>query len=173
MLLLQGFHKILKKHDKCLPHAPCRQFYVAHLHQQPWVQVCSNLKLTLHHQDLWPAVEASQLRHHGGHVLFYFSVSASAANSNSTTGSTTSTRACSTCPTSPFATSWAVVPHGVPRQTACSLLFMIFRSTRGQSLVLQSILSGTVRADNTKAMRLKRASFQILIDHLCAQDWGC
>ncbi|GLI70122.1 hypothetical protein VaNZ11_014928 [Volvox africanus] len=33
-----GFHKILKKHDKCLPHAPCRQFYVAHLHQQPWVQ---------------------------------------------------------------------------------------------------------------------------------------
>ena len=35
----QGFHKILKKHDKMLPHAPCRQFYVAHLHQQPWVQV--------------------------------------------------------------------------------------------------------------------------------------
>ncbi|KAF5830825.1 VTC domain-containing protein [Dunaliella salina] len=33
-----GFHKILKKHDKLLPHAPCRQFYVAHLHQQPWVQ---------------------------------------------------------------------------------------------------------------------------------------
>mmetsp|Transcript_27459 Transcript_27459/g.50674 ORF Transcript_27459/g.50674 Transcript_27459/m.50674 type:complete len:739 (-) Transcript_27459:23-2239(-) len=33
-----GFHKILKKHDKCLPHSPCRQFYVAHLHQQPWVQ---------------------------------------------------------------------------------------------------------------------------------------
>ena len=34
-----GFHKILKKHDKMLPHAPCRQFYIAHLHQQPWVQV--------------------------------------------------------------------------------------------------------------------------------------
>lgn len=33
-----AFHKILKKHDKMLPHAPCRQFYVAHLHQQPWVQ---------------------------------------------------------------------------------------------------------------------------------------
>mmetsp|Transcript_16483 Transcript_16483/g.28259 ORF Transcript_16483/g.28259 Transcript_16483/m.28259 type:complete len:740 (-) Transcript_16483:558-2777(-) len=33
-----GFHKILKKHDKCLPHAPCRQFYISHLHQQPWVQ---------------------------------------------------------------------------------------------------------------------------------------
>ncbi|GFH07673.1 SPX domain-containing protein, partial [Haematococcus lacustris] len=33
-----GLHKILKKHDKMLPHAPCRQFYVAHLHQQPWVQ---------------------------------------------------------------------------------------------------------------------------------------
>jgi len=35
----QGFHKILKKHDKMLPHAPCQQFYVAHLHQQKWVQV--------------------------------------------------------------------------------------------------------------------------------------
>jgi hypothetical protein len=22
-----------------LPHAPCQQFYVAHLHQQKWVQV--------------------------------------------------------------------------------------------------------------------------------------
>lgn len=35
---LQGVHKILKKHDKLLPHSPCRQFYIAHLHQQPWVQ---------------------------------------------------------------------------------------------------------------------------------------
>ena len=34
----KGFHKILKKHDKNVPHAPCRQFYLAHLHQQPWVQ---------------------------------------------------------------------------------------------------------------------------------------
>jgi SPX domain protein involved in polyphosphate accumulation len=33
-----GFHKILKKHDKQLPHTPCRQFYVSHLHNQPWVQ---------------------------------------------------------------------------------------------------------------------------------------
>ncbi|KAK9825865.1 hypothetical protein WJX81_006134 [Elliptochloris bilobata] len=33
-----GFHKILKKHDKLLPHAPCQQFYIAHLHHQPWVQ---------------------------------------------------------------------------------------------------------------------------------------
>lgn len=33
-----GFHKILKKHDKMLPHSPCRQFYVSHLHNQPWVQ---------------------------------------------------------------------------------------------------------------------------------------
>jgi SPX domain protein involved in polyphosphate accumulation len=33
-----GFHKILKKHDKNVPHAPCQQFYVAHLHHQPWVQ---------------------------------------------------------------------------------------------------------------------------------------
>ncbi len=36
--LAQGFHKILKKHDKLLPHAPCQQFYIAHLHHQPWVQ---------------------------------------------------------------------------------------------------------------------------------------
>eukprot|EP01025_Chloroclados_australasicus_P020957 TRINITY_DN22025_c0_g1_i1.p1 TRINITY_DN22025_c0_g1~~TRINITY_DN22025_c0_g1_i1.p1 ORF type:complete len:318 (-),score=32.99 TRINITY_DN22025_c0_g1_i1:48-1001(-) len=33
-----GFHKILKKHDKQLPHVPCRQFYTPHLHHQPWVQ---------------------------------------------------------------------------------------------------------------------------------------
>lgn len=33
-----GFHKVLKKHDKNVPHAPCRQFYLAHLHQQPWTQ---------------------------------------------------------------------------------------------------------------------------------------
>jgi SPX domain protein involved in polyphosphate accumulation/uncharacterized membrane protein YidH (DUF202 family) len=33
-----GFHKILKKHDKMLPHTPCRQFYISHLHNQPWVQ---------------------------------------------------------------------------------------------------------------------------------------
>ena len=33
-----GFHKALKKHDKMLPHSPCRQFYIAHLHNQPWVQ---------------------------------------------------------------------------------------------------------------------------------------
>ena len=36
---LQGVHKIVKKHDKLLPHAPCQQFYISHLHQQPWVQV--------------------------------------------------------------------------------------------------------------------------------------
>jgi hypothetical protein len=30
-----------KKHDKNLPHTPCRQFYIAHLHNQPWVQVRS------------------------------------------------------------------------------------------------------------------------------------
>ena len=33
-----AFHKILKKHDKMLPHSPCRQFYISHLHNQPWVQ---------------------------------------------------------------------------------------------------------------------------------------
>ena len=31
-------HKILKKHDKNMPHSPCRQFYISHLHSQPWVQ---------------------------------------------------------------------------------------------------------------------------------------
>ena len=39
---VQGFHKILKKHDKQLPHAPCMQFYVSNLHQQPWVQVLAD-----------------------------------------------------------------------------------------------------------------------------------
>ena len=39
----QGFHKILKKHDKVLPHAPCQQFYLSHLHQQSWVQVITEL----------------------------------------------------------------------------------------------------------------------------------
>eukprot|EP00210_Caulerpa_lentillifera_P001787 g1717.t1 len=33
-----GFHKILKKHDKKLPLVPCYQFYLAHLHEQPWTQ---------------------------------------------------------------------------------------------------------------------------------------
>jgi len=28
----------LKKHDKKLPSAPCYQFYLAHLHRQPWTQ---------------------------------------------------------------------------------------------------------------------------------------
>lgn len=37
-----GFHKILKKHDKMLPHAPCQQFYISHLHQQKWVQGTSS-----------------------------------------------------------------------------------------------------------------------------------
>lgn len=42
-LPMQGFHKILKKHDKELPHAPCQQFYLSHLHQQSWVQVSTQL----------------------------------------------------------------------------------------------------------------------------------
>jgi SPX domain protein involved in polyphosphate accumulation len=33
-----GFHKATKKWDKNVPHAPCSQFYVAHLHGMPWVQ---------------------------------------------------------------------------------------------------------------------------------------
>ncbi|CAL5222805.1 g5222 [Coccomyxa viridis] len=41
-LTMQGFHKILKKHNKLPPHAPCfpelQQFNLSHLHQQSWVQ---------------------------------------------------------------------------------------------------------------------------------------
>ena len=45
-----GFHKILKKHDKQLPHSPCRQFYISHLHNQPWVQGSyADLLVTLGH----------------------------------------------------------------------------------------------------------------------------
>jgi hypothetical protein len=33
----QGFHKILKKHDKKLPSAPVYRFYSGRLHQRPWV----------------------------------------------------------------------------------------------------------------------------------------
>ena len=45
LLLLrgQGFHKILKKHDKMLPESPCQQFYIAHLHHQPWVQASAGV----------------------------------------------------------------------------------------------------------------------------------
>ena len=47
---MQGFHKILKKHDKVLPHAPCQQFYLSHLHQQSWVQVSTHMPcaVTMH-----------------------------------------------------------------------------------------------------------------------------
>lgn len=37
--ILQGFHKAVKKHDKMLPLAPCQQFYMHVLRNQPWVQV--------------------------------------------------------------------------------------------------------------------------------------
>mmetsp|Transcript_6084 Transcript_6084/g.17418 ORF Transcript_6084/g.17418 Transcript_6084/m.17418 type:complete len:754 (-) Transcript_6084:271-2532(-) len=33
-----GFHKAVKKHDKMLPLAPCQQFYMHVLRNQPWVQ---------------------------------------------------------------------------------------------------------------------------------------
>lgn len=32
-----GFHKILKKHDRRLPN-PCKEFYMARLHDQSWVR---------------------------------------------------------------------------------------------------------------------------------------
>lgn len=32
-----GFHKILKKHDRRLPN-PCKDFYIARLHDQSWVR---------------------------------------------------------------------------------------------------------------------------------------
>ena len=33
-----GLQKILKKHDKLLPQAPCIHFYKAHIASQPWVK---------------------------------------------------------------------------------------------------------------------------------------
>ena len=33
-----GFHKILKKHDKHLPHNPCRTFYTKRLQNQSWIR---------------------------------------------------------------------------------------------------------------------------------------
>ena len=33
-----GFHKILKKHDKHCPSAPCKTFYVNRMHSQAWVR---------------------------------------------------------------------------------------------------------------------------------------
>jgi SPX domain-containing protein involved in vacuolar polyphosphate accumulation len=33
-----GFHKILKKHDKYCPGAPCKIFYVNRMHSQAWVR---------------------------------------------------------------------------------------------------------------------------------------
>ena len=47
---LQGFHKILKKHDKQLPETPCQSYYVQHLHSQSWVQVPPVLLAMLAHQ---------------------------------------------------------------------------------------------------------------------------
>ena len=43
VLCRQGFHKILKKHDKQLPETPCQSYYVQHLHSQSWVQVASSV----------------------------------------------------------------------------------------------------------------------------------
>ena len=59
-----GFHKILKKHDKMLPHTPCRQFYISHLHNQPWVQVRGTLLLPLLALGVLPAGPHA-LRHQG------------------------------------------------------------------------------------------------------------
>ena len=37
-LNFMGFHKILKKHDKHVPHNPCKAFYVSRMHAQAWVR---------------------------------------------------------------------------------------------------------------------------------------
>ena len=37
-LNFMGFHKILKKHDKYVPHNPCKAFYVSRMHAQAWVR---------------------------------------------------------------------------------------------------------------------------------------
>lgn len=55
-----ALHKILKKHDKMLPHSPCRQFYTAHLHHQPWVQgTFSDLMVQL--SELFSLLRGDQL----------------------------------------------------------------------------------------------------------------
>ena len=42
-----GFHKILKKHDRRLPH-PCKEFYMARLRDQSWVKGdCSDVIVSL------------------------------------------------------------------------------------------------------------------------------
>eukprot|EP00192_Tetraselmis_astigmatica_P008513 CAMPEP_0117660690 /NCGR_PEP_ID=MMETSP0804-20121206/7099_1 /TAXON_ID=1074897 /ORGANISM="Tetraselmis astigmatica, Strain CCMP880" /LENGTH=672 /DNA_ID=CAMNT_0005467429 /DNA_START=58 /DNA_END=2076 /DNA_ORIENTATION=- len=43
-----GFHKILKKHDKNLPHQPYTQFFINNLHNQPWTMGnCSDILVRL------------------------------------------------------------------------------------------------------------------------------
>ena len=60
-----GFHKILKKHDKNIPSAPCRQFYVSHLHNQPWVQGnYSDLMLML--SNLYSQIRGDELAEASG-----------------------------------------------------------------------------------------------------------
>ena len=60
-----GFHKILKKHDKNVPSAPCRQFYVSHLHNQPWVQGnYSDLMLML--SNLYSQIRGDELAEASG-----------------------------------------------------------------------------------------------------------
>ena len=79
-MLAQGFHKILKKHDKVLPHAPCQQFYVAHLHHQPWVQVREPPQPTLYtlemclesdHLSLDPILSPQPACHLAANCLHY------------------------------------------------------------------------------------------------------
>ena len=38
LIVVAGVHKILKKHDKCVPELPVRAVYLARLHRAPWVQ---------------------------------------------------------------------------------------------------------------------------------------
>lgn len=59
-----GFHKILKKHDKQLPLSPCRQFYISHLHNQPWVQGSyADLLVTLGH--VYAEIRGDEATPHG------------------------------------------------------------------------------------------------------------
>lgn len=37
-LNITGFHLVLTEHDARLPSTPCKAFYIARLHEQPWVR---------------------------------------------------------------------------------------------------------------------------------------
>lgn len=53
-----------------LPHTPCRQFYISHLHNQPWVQVGSQGHLRFVMVFLWVKLDSAGAckSQAGGHI---------------------------------------------------------------------------------------------------------